>query len=339
MPWCLGAAGSVRTSKKHQSAKCAPEVHTFWPLTTKWSPWSTARVRRLARSPPAPGSEKPWHQRSSPARMRGKWRFFCASVPHWIRVGPSRLIALAPGRIGARARKYSSSKITCCIKSAPRPPYSLGQEMPTQPAAYIVFCQAMRFSKVSRSGATRWSAASSTLIPSGRLISSQFRNSARKTACSGLSAKSMIGVSAGNKAQNAFLSERYSALHDVRAGLGWQGKKHRAQSRAGGKGWRQLASGRAKALRQVAAEAYDRRQVPAKGGDHGGYTCLRRRGGDDGRDPWRHLSPSGRRCRLAAPDERSARRGRGPRDHGASRESRYRLHRHHQGQFPQHQSG
>src|SRR5207245_2397335 len=28
-----------------QCAKWAPEVHTFWPLTTKWSPWSTARVQ------------------------------------------------------------------------------------------------------------------------------------------------------------------------------------------------------------------------------------------------------------------------------------------------------
>jgi hypothetical protein len=32
-------------------------VHTFCPFTTKWSPSSTARVRRLARSPPASGSE------------------------------------------------------------------------------------------------------------------------------------------------------------------------------------------------------------------------------------------------------------------------------------------
>ena len=34
-PLCLGALGFVRTSRKHQSAKCAPQVHTFCPLTTK----------------------------------------------------------------------------------------------------------------------------------------------------------------------------------------------------------------------------------------------------------------------------------------------------------------
>src|SRR5215207_5335831 len=50
MPLCLGAAGSVRTKQRHQSAWCAPEVHTFWPFTTKWSPSSTARVDSAARS-------------------------------------------------------------------------------------------------------------------------------------------------------------------------------------------------------------------------------------------------------------------------------------------------
>src|SRR5690348_10798819 len=111
-----------------------------------------------------------------------------------MRVGPSRFNALAVGSTGARARKYSSSKMTCCMKSAPRPPYSLGQEIPTQPAACIVFCQAMRFSSVSRSGATRWSAASSTQISGGRWASSQSRNSARNAACSGLSEKSMASL-------------------------------------------------------------------------------------------------------------------------------------------------
>src|SRR6266478_3895741 len=109
-----------------------------------------------------------------------------------MRVGPSRLRPLWHGRIGARTRKYSSSQITCCMKLAPRPPYSLGQEIPTQPAACIFFCQAMRFSSVPRSGAMRWSAASSTQISGGRLVSSHRRNSLRKAACSGLSAKSML---------------------------------------------------------------------------------------------------------------------------------------------------
>ena len=64
MPLCLGAVGSVRTKQRHQSAWWAPEVQTFWPLTTKSSPSSTARVDRPARSLPAPGlahAEAPGH--------------------------------------------------------------------------------------------------------------------------------------------------------------------------------------------------------------------------------------------------------------------------------------
>ena len=38
MPLCLGASGSVRTKASNTSASCAPDVHTFCPLTTKWSP-------------------------------------------------------------------------------------------------------------------------------------------------------------------------------------------------------------------------------------------------------------------------------------------------------------
>jgi hypothetical protein len=44
---------------------CANDDHTFWPFRTKWSPWSSIRVRTAERSEPAPGSENPWHQISS----------------------------------------------------------------------------------------------------------------------------------------------------------------------------------------------------------------------------------------------------------------------------------
>ena len=56
IPLCLGASGSVRTNVNRKSASCAPDVHTFWPLTMKSSPSRTARVRNDARSEPALGS-------------------------------------------------------------------------------------------------------------------------------------------------------------------------------------------------------------------------------------------------------------------------------------------
>ena len=47
MPSCLGASGSVRTSRNIQSAWSAYEVQTFWPVTMKSSP-STHRARLQA---------------------------------------------------------------------------------------------------------------------------------------------------------------------------------------------------------------------------------------------------------------------------------------------------
>ena len=38
-------------------------------------------------------------------------------------------------------------KITCSISDAPRPPYSLGQEMPAHPASYSLRCHARRYAK------------------------------------------------------------------------------------------------------------------------------------------------------------------------------------------------
>ncbi len=78
-----------------------------------------------------------------------------------------------PGSTGARAREYSSSQITRSMIEAPRPPYSVGHAMPTQPALCIVFCQATRRSNISRVDATRSSAGSSTQRSGGRFASSQ----------------------------------------------------------------------------------------------------------------------------------------------------------------------
>ena len=53
-PLCLGTFGSVRQMISPMSLNWAPEVHTFWPLTTHSSPSRSALVWRLARSLPAP---------------------------------------------------------------------------------------------------------------------------------------------------------------------------------------------------------------------------------------------------------------------------------------------
>ena len=58
MPSCLGTSGFVRASRMPQSAYCAAEVHTFWPLTIQPPSTRAARVESDARSEPAPGSLK-----------------------------------------------------------------------------------------------------------------------------------------------------------------------------------------------------------------------------------------------------------------------------------------
>ena len=104
----------MRHTTKHQSARCASVVHTFWPVMTHSSPSRTARVWMLARSEPAFGSEKPWHHNSSTDWIFGRKRRFCSSVPNWMSVGANRPSPKNETRAGALARAYSSLKITCC---------------------------------------------------------------------------------------------------------------------------------------------------------------------------------------------------------------------------------
>ena len=72
MPLRLGASGSVRASSTPKSERWAHVVHTFWPVTTQSSPSRSARVASEARSEPAPGSLKSWHQTSSLRTIGGR---------------------------------------------------------------------------------------------------------------------------------------------------------------------------------------------------------------------------------------------------------------------------
>ena len=78
MPLCFGASGSVRQSRKHQSAMSAWLVHTFWPLTTYSSPWRSprraqrrrGRTRRRARRSPDTSSSLAGHHRAAGSAAR-----------------------------------------------------------------------------------------------------------------------------------------------------------------------------------------------------------------------------------------------------------------------------
>ncbi len=138
----MTTVGSVRTTRMPQSQNCAPEVQIFWPLTTQSSPSRTALLRRPARSEPAEGSEKSWHQISSPESSRGIQRFFCSGVPCARMVGPHMPMPIEKMSGGVWNFACSWFQITFSIGVASRPPYSLGQVMQAQPASAFFFCQA-----------------------------------------------------------------------------------------------------------------------------------------------------------------------------------------------------
>ena len=84
-PLCLGRSGSVRAMISPMSLYWAPDVQTFWPLRIHSSPSRSARVCRLARSLPAPGSENSWQPTVSPRYIALRYASFVTSVP-WARI-------------------------------------------------------------------------------------------------------------------------------------------------------------------------------------------------------------------------------------------------------------
>src|SRR5262249_505978 len=107
------------------------------PWITYSSPSRVAVVRKDARSDPASGSLKPWHQRSRPLIRPGRKRCWTASlacvVMPWTRY--PRL-----GRGGAPAAASSSSRMTSKTAGRSWPPKREGQERPKKPASYSAVC-------------------------------------------------------------------------------------------------------------------------------------------------------------------------------------------------------
>ena len=195
IPRCFGTSGSVRARRMAQSLCWASEVHTFCPFTTQVSPSGSARVRRPARSDPAPGSLNSWHQTSSPRRMARRWSDFCSSVPHASSVGPTipTLTDSAPPATSKRASSWLT--IAWSIGVPPRPPYSAGQVTPAQPPSNSFRChswQARTCSACAAGDGSRHRRRVAT-VPVSRgaaFCSSQARTAARTAASSGVSSKS-----------------------------------------------------------------------------------------------------------------------------------------------------
>ncbi len=120
----------VRASRMPLAARCARLVQIFWPWSSQPPSTLVALVRNDARSEPASGSEKSWHQISSPVRIGRRKRSFCSSVPNSMIVGPARSSPMMFSRSGTPARSVSSAKTARIFASAPPPPYSFGHDSP-----------------------------------------------------------------------------------------------------------------------------------------------------------------------------------------------------------------
>ncbi len=94
----------------------------------------TARVRSEARSEPASGSEKPWHQ-ISPSRIADRC-FCCSGLPYVISVAAMCARDISSSRGCGKSARTSSSWITSCSRKLnPPPPNSTGQCAASSPAS------------------------------------------------------------------------------------------------------------------------------------------------------------------------------------------------------------
>ncbi len=92
-PCCLRPSLDVRASTKHHCAMSAYDVQIFWPDSSQPLPSGSGSALDLrdARSDPASGSLKPWHQMTSPRAMGGRCPSFCSGVPCRMIAGPTQL--------------------------------------------------------------------------------------------------------------------------------------------------------------------------------------------------------------------------------------------------------
>ena len=156
---CPGAAarrGRCAPARSPRSAKVAYDDHTFCPVTRYSSPRRVGAGRQSdARSLPAPGSLNSWHHTSSPDEdPRHPPRPLLVGAVRHQRRPDERDAGPAEQRRRAGARELLVVHRRPAAADAPRPPYSTGQWMPTQPPACSVRCHARSVAASSRVVAT-----------------------------------------------------------------------------------------------------------------------------------------------------------------------------------------
>ena len=111
-PWCRAfgsGAGAVRSRAIMKSQRCALVVQTLRPLIFQPPGTFSALVRRLARSEPLSGSDRPMAKARSPETMRGRNSRRCSSVPRRRISGPDCRSPIQCAPTGAPTASISSS--------------------------------------------------------------------------------------------------------------------------------------------------------------------------------------------------------------------------------------
>ena len=173
---------------------CAPVVQIFWPLIVQLSPFFTADMRSPARSEPAAGSLKSWHQISSPRAIFSRCLDFCSGVPWAMMVGPSMPMPM-PNTFGGTWYLPSSwFQITDWIAVASRPPNSFGQVRQAQPLSFLQACHSLADLIVAGSSRSPSIELASPCASGLRCLERNARAAARNSASCGVSLKSIVNL-------------------------------------------------------------------------------------------------------------------------------------------------
>src|SRR5579872_4266342 len=139
-------------------------------------------------------------------------------VPWARRVGAARLMPTRLTSCAAPLRAYSALKMATSTIDAPRPPYSAGQLMPTQPASASPACQARPHSICSArpapaGGGSTWAASQARTSPAKRCSSSVRARSTGALQVPGLGAPALLE----RRSQLVLLLGTEAAVHVVTA--------------------------------------------------------------------------------------------------------------------------
>ncbi|SPZ25630.1 Uncharacterised protein [Klebsiella pneumoniae] len=104
-------AGSVFAATITRSASRPLEMNTLEPLSSQWSPLSTAVLRMPARSEPADGSVMATARMVSPRTIPGNRRAFCSALPYSAMYGPHNAECSGIMKPGSLIRASSSHMI------------------------------------------------------------------------------------------------------------------------------------------------------------------------------------------------------------------------------------